>query len=131
MFLKRRFLSLTFLFQVFLIRFLYCIYFIILYFSITKATDIHFRELWLAPVPRDIQYYLLILRRKSNWLEARVLKLEKRFTWYCFFEKKVHFYTIILVNTKTTISFRVRRCLYSASSRLGIYPPLFTSPFGW
>ena len=40
--------------------------------------------------------------------EAHVLKIEKRFTLYCFFEKKkVHFYPIILVNTKTTISLSV------------------------
>ena len=27
----------------------------------TKATDIHFRKLWLAPVTRDIQDYLTII----------------------------------------------------------------------
>ena len=32
-----------------------------------------------------------------------MLKIEKRFTLYCFFENKVHFYPIIVVNTKTTI----------------------------
>ena len=30
-------------------------------------------------------------------------KTEVRFTLYCFFENKIHFYPIILVNTKTTI----------------------------
>ena len=29
---------------------------------------------------------------------------KESFTLYCFFENKVHFYPIILVNTKTTIS---------------------------
>ena len=42
--------------------------------------------------------------------EASLLKIEKSFLLYCFFEKKIHFYTII--------------------SRLGIYPPQFTSPWG-
>ena len=33
--------------------------------------------------------------------------IEKRFTLVCFFENKVHFYPIILVNTKTTLPLRV------------------------
>ena len=37
---------------------------------------------------------------------ARV-KIEKRFTLSCFFENKVHYYPINLVNTKTTIPLRV------------------------
>ena len=61
----------------------------------------------MAPVTRDIQDFELILRRKSKLQEARVLKIEKRFILYCFFENEVNFYTIILVNTKTTISLGV------------------------
>ena len=34
-------------------------------------------------------------------------KIEKSFTLYCFFEKKVHFNPIILVNSKTTTPLRV------------------------
>ena len=44
------------------------------------------------------------------------------------------FYPSDLVNTKTTIPLRVRRRravdIYLDASRLGIYPPLFSSPSG-
>ena len=42
------------------------------------------------------------------------------------------FYPIYLANTKTTIPLRVgeERWIYLDASRLGIYPPLFTSPSG-
>ena len=45
-----------------------------------------------------------------------MLKIEKRFTLYCFFENKVHFYLIILINTKSPQD----RCV--GASRFGIYP---------
>ena len=35
---------------------------------------------------------------------SALAKNRKKFTFYCFFENKVPFYPIILVNTKTTIS---------------------------
>ena len=56
------------------------------------------------------------------------IKLEKRFTFYRFFENKVHFYPIILVNTKPTLPPQ-GRCL-GLDIYLGIYPTLFTSPLG-
>ena len=34
---------------------------------------------------------------------ARAKNRKKLYTVYCFFENKVHFYPILLVNTKTTI----------------------------
>ena len=106
---------------------------------ISKATDIHFLELRLAPVTRDIQDYQLILRRKWTWQEVHVPKIEKRFKLYCFFENKVHFYFIILVNTKTTTPSQGRCLALDISldaSRLGIYIYIyihtrpFTSPLG-
>ena len=36
-----------------------------------------------------------------------MLETEKQFTLYCFFENKVNFYLIILVNTETIIPLRV------------------------
>ena len=61
-----------------------------------------------------------------------MLKIEKKFTLHCFFENKMQFYLIILVNTKTTIPLRVPLVvdIYLDTSLLGIYPPLFTSPLG-
>ena len=47
--------------------------------------------LWLAPITCDTQDYDVILRRKLKWQEVHVLKLEKKFTLYCFFENKVRF----------------------------------------
>ena len=46
--------------------------------------------------------------------------------------KTAFFYPSDLVNTKTTIPLRVgeERWIYLDASRLGIYPPLFTSPSG-
>ena len=35
---------------------------------------------------------------------SALAKNRKKFTLYCYFENKVHFYPNILVNTKTTIS---------------------------
>ena len=45
--------------------------------------------------------------------------------------EEAFFYPSDLVNTKTTIPLRVgeERWIYT-STRLGIYPPLFTSPSG-
>ena len=42
------------------------------------------------------------------------------------------FYPSDLVNTKTTIPLRVgeERWIYTSTLRLGIHPPLFTSPSG-
>ena len=68
----------------------------------TKSTDIHFRKLWLAPVTRDIDFEAEVKMTGSVRAKNR-----KRFTLYYFFENKVHFYFIILVNTKTSIPLRV------------------------
>ena len=40
------------------------------------------------------------------------------------------FYPSYLANTKTTIPLRVSEERWIYTSRLGIYPPLFTSPSG-
>ena len=47
-------------------------------------------------------------------------------------EEELFFYPSDLINTKTTIPVRVgeERWIYLDASRLGIYPPLFTSPSG-
>ena len=46
--------------------------------------------------------------------------------------EEAFFYPSDLVNTKTTIPFRVgeERWIYTSTLRVGIYPPLFTSPSG-
>ena len=46
--------------------------------------------------------------------------------------EEAFFYPSDLVNTKTTIPLRVgeERWIYTSTSRLGIYLPLFTSPSG-
>ena len=46
--------------------------------------------------------------------------------------EEAFFYPSDLVNTKTTILLRVdeERWIYLDASRLGMYPPLFTSPSG-
>ena len=92
----------------------------------TRSVDSNCRAFWLAPVTRNILGYSLFCERREKWRvvswKFQKKKLKKRF-----------FYPYDLVNTKTTIpsgSVKSGRYTYLHASRLGIYPPLFTSPSG-
>ena len=93
----------------------------------TKSVDSNFCPFWLAPVTWNILGYSLFCERREKW---RVVsrKFQEEI-------KTVFLYPSDLVNTKTNIPLRVgeERWICTSTprvSRLGIYPPLFTSPSG-
>ena len=101
----------------------------------SQLIDIHFRELWLAPVTRDIQD-IVDFGAEVKMTGSAHAKNRKKFTLYCFLENKVHFYPIMLVNTKTTTppSGSVLNARYIAprfaSYYIYISTTIFTSPLG-
>ena len=93
--------------------------------------DSNFRAFWLAPVTWNILGYSPFCERREKWCVASQ-KFQKKKLWPLM--KQHSFYPSDLVNTKTTRyppqgRWRVVD-IYLDASRLGIYPPLFTSPSG-
>ena len=96
----------------------------------TKSVDSNFRAFWLVPVTKISLDIHCFANREKNGASFRE-SFGRRNCGYNLI-KTAFFYPSNLVNTKTTIPHGWWRAvdIYLNASRLGIYPPLFTSPSG-
>ena len=96
-----------------------------MYLVFTQSVDSNFRAFWLAPVTRSIHGYSLFSERRGKWRvvsrKFQNKKLKKRFL-SIWFGKYYNSYPP--QGRWRTVD------IYLDASRLGIYPPLFTSPSG-
>ena len=96
-----------------------------IYLVFTQSVDSNFRAFWLAPVTRSIHGYSLFSERRGKWRvvsrKFQNKKLKKRFL-SIWFGKYYNSYPP--QGRWRTVD------IYLDASRLGIYPPLFTSPSG-